>query len=908
MISKASFRLIVSLVLSLNFANVGVSQTVPAQVDPSNLTGIMPYNSYGGTRENINLGTGNVNLRIPLVSLPGRGGFEFPLELVYDSKIWDLYYESDPQGSSAWWDTDYNSYGDRSLSGWHLNIPVLNWSPVSNLNPFHPTTCNGDFIVRLPDGSKHQFAQAGYLSYIGAKTQCMLNGQPVAGTNQYDANDNSYSRIDISNLNDVIVYEKDGTRIHFNTGNLGGQPIGASMIEDANGNRIFLPGLYTGYISGNPAVMTDTLGRQITWTTVTGTNTVTTTITYKDSTGTARNITLNYNKLTLNPTFVTPPGSTPPPNTFSGYQELASVILPTGRTYTFQYDNGANTFGELTKITYPTGGYTRYDYSRFTALKILGPGGGSGSSIPIDFREITAKHVCRDSGGSCTTSTEDTTTYAPTADGSKTNNQYEDVTDPLGNLTRHQFSYGTSSTTEAKVSPRELISSIYSGSSTLLRTVQTDYDGLLSDGQPSNTSRPIRKTTTLTDVVPNLVTKVEWDYDTVANNIIAQREYDYGSGSAPTTPLRQTIRTFLHTNSVNNIDYTATSIHILDRKLTENIEDGAGTPNIFAKTQYEYDYGTISASGAVQHNPAFGTSYTTRGNVTKSQVWRNTDGAWLATTKTFDDAGNVLSLTAPSNSPYDSYIRTMTLSYADVWGNATCTPTGGNGAAYVTAVTNPLNQVTHYKYNSCTGAMASLTDPNSQTANFTYDLEARLSQSNFPDTGQISYCYSDLSTGACYSTSQIYMTRTDVITGGVNKVGKAYLDGIGNVLQAQLASDPEGVDYTDITYDALGRKSTVSNPHRSTASSTDGTTQSAYDALGRVTVVTQQDGSHVNTSYSGSQTTVTDEAGKKRTTKIDGLGRLTTVWEDPTGANYETDYQYNILNNVTRVDQKGEQP
>src|SRR6266536_2776565 len=106
MISKASFRLIVSLVLSLNFANVVVSQTVPAQVDPSNLTGIMPYNSYGGTREKI-------NLRIPLVSLPGRGGFEFPLELVYDSKIWDLYYESDPQGSSAWWDTDYNSYGDR---------------------------------------------------------------------------------------------------------------------------------------------------------------------------------------------------------------------------------------------------------------------------------------------------------------------------------------------------------------------------------------------------------------------------------------------------------------------------------------------------------------------------------------------------------------------------------------------------------------------------------------------------------------------------------------------------------------------------------------------------------------------------------------------------------------------------
>src|SRR5205807_9733017 len=107
------------------------------------------------------------------------------------------------------------------------------------------------------------------------------------------------------------------------------------------------------------------------------------------------------------------------------------------------------------------------------------------------------------------------------------------------------------------------------------------------------------------------------------DNSTAEREYDYGSG-APGSLLRQTLRTWLHTNSVNGVDYTGLSVYILNRKLTEKIEDSGN--NLFAQTQFEYDnYGTISASGAVQHDSAFGTSYATRGNVTRSQVWRNTD-------------------------------------------------------------------------------------------------------------------------------------------------------------------------------------------------------------------------------------------------------------------------------------------
>ncbi len=350
------------------------------------------------------------------------------------------------------------------------------------------------------------------------------------------------------------------------------------------------------------------------------------------------------------------------------------------------------------------------------------------------------------------------------------------------------------------------------------------------------------------------------------------------------------------------MDYTAIPIYILDRKLTENIEDGASPPNIFAKTQYEYDnYGTISASGAVQHDSAFSTTYKTRGNVTKSQVWRNTDGTWLPTTKIYDDAGNVLSTTDPLS-------HTTSLSYADSWSNTTCAPTGGNGAAYVTAVTNALNQISHFAYNSCSGTMASTTDPNSQPTTFSFDLMNRLAQTNYPDGGQISDCYSDTSGASCDATGQISLTRTDAIATGLNKIRTVFVDGIGNQIQTQFTSDPDGTDFVDTTYDGLERKVAASNPHRSAASSTDGTTQYTYNALNRVTLVTQPDGSPVSTSYAGNQMTVTDEAGKKRKSQTDGLGRLTTVWEDPTTLNYETDYTYDVLNNLLTVNQKGNDP
>ncbi len=110
-------------------------------------------------------------------------------------------------------------------------------------------------------------------------------------------------------------------------------------------------------------------------------------------------------------------------------------------------------------------------------------------------------------------------------------------------------------------------------------------------------------------------------------------------------------------------------------------------------------------------------------------------------------------------------------------------------------------------------------------------------------------------------------------------------------------------------YDALGRVASVSNPYRTTGDATYGVTSYQYDTLGRVTKVIPPDGSssanNISASYASNTATVTDQAGKKRQSTIDGLGRLTQITEDPGGLGYVTTYSYDALSNLTSVMQNG---
>ena len=60
----------VAACLIILFAIGGQAQNT----DPNNDTGLHSYETYDGARENANLGTGNLFVSVPLLTLPGRNG------------------------------------------------------------------------------------------------------------------------------------------------------------------------------------------------------------------------------------------------------------------------------------------------------------------------------------------------------------------------------------------------------------------------------------------------------------------------------------------------------------------------------------------------------------------------------------------------------------------------------------------------------------------------------------------------------------------------------------------------------------------------------------------------------------------------------------------------------------------
>ncbi|MBI3668366.1 MAG: RHS repeat-associated core domain-containing protein, partial [Acidobacteria bacterium] len=331
------------------------------------------------------------------------------------------------------------------------------------------------------------------------------------------------------------------------------------------------------------------------------------------------------------------------------------------------------------------------------------------------------------------------------------------------------------------------------------------------------------------------------------------------------------------------------------------------------KTTTTYDTGTLaSTSNVLQHDYfAYPSTYTKRGNPTVLTRWLNTNDTSLSTTNTYNDVGNLVQSTDPGG-------HTTSFSYADNFYSYTPSqPT----SAYVTQVTRPntesvshIEKKQYYFYSGTQAASCGENFPSTcayapasgqaDFTTFTYDLMNRPVTITRGDGGQTTLTYNE-------AILPISIASTTKIDSTKNLVQTSVYDGLGRLKQTQVNSDQQGTVYTDTTYDALGRKSTVSNPYRSTSEPTYGSTTFQYDALNRVTKVISPEGSstlnNVSTVYVGNCTTVTDQAGKKRKSCSDALGRLTQVFEPDANNNLvnETDYQYDVLGNLTCVVQKG---
>jgi RHS repeat-associated protein len=588
------------------------------------------------------------------------------------------------------------------------------------------------------------------------------------------------------------------------------------------------------------------------------------------------------------------PNNAPSPVRGISYAEtlIQSIVLPNGTTWIFAYNDRNSgdpqtvNYGIPTEITLPSGGTISYTY------KTIEPSSGTQSWS----RWVTSRTVNANDGTG-----PHTWNYSYVAGGSAPTTT---VTDPLGNNTVHTFTLIGANYFEAETQFYQLTN----GVQTLLKTVQNAYTPLknvVNVMYPLSSVVPKSATTTW----PNgQVSETQTDYDLQQSgvwsygNLIAKREYDFGTG-APGGLLRTTT-----TQYEAFINSTYLTNNLLAQPSSVQITNGGGTQQAY--TTYGYDEYGLQTSGmgaAQQHDlsPADGAQ---RGNPTSVHRWLN--GSAIATTNcnisvsngylisyaTYYDSGTKYQSTDSCGSSAGDSKHTTSYSYSSTY-----------EGAYPTTITNPLSQSTIYTYDLNTGLVASIKDPNSQTTSFTYDNMWRLATGSYPDGGSATITHQE-------TTFPFSATLTKKITSSQYRVETNVFDGVGRVSQNQLG-DPQGTIYTDTTYDADGRKASVSNPYRAKTDPTYGITSYVYDGIGRTCVLVPPDGTavfgstcpgsqpsnDVFTTYAGSQTTVTDQRGITRTSKTDGLGRLTNVWESPSSVNYETIYNYDTLDDLFSV-------
>ena len=389
------------------------------------------------------------------------------------------------------------------------------------------------------------------------------------------------------------------------------------------------------------------------------------------------------------------------------------------------------------------------------------------------------------------------------------------------------------------------------------------------------------------------------------------------------------------TTADNDAYHKATSPRLLRARATTEVRDGSGNK----RSRREFNYGTNNAYAR------------TTGNLTEEKIGKSNASGVVSGTLTSTNSFTV-------SHTYDSHSnRTST---TDGEGNVTRWTYGaiaGSGSPSISklyptraveASGTGVARTMTYGYDFHTGAVTSATDADNGVRTLTEldavgrpivvkeasgTTEERQTKSWYCDEKRRLIVRSDLSGRA--GSGQL-VTVTDYDQAGRVRLTRSYegdqpampsgspVTGHCSAYNSETAGIKVKMHYRYVkTGLKPGLYTWTSNPYRGTA--TTGWTRTRADQLGRGVEVGLFSGAtrpstgatptlgKTTTAYDAEYTTVTDPAGKKRRSRLDGLGRLVRV-DEPTGSpgslgstgspNQATSYGYNALDNLTRVTQR----
>jgi RHS repeat-associated protein len=881
------------LVLTLSCVLGTAAITARAQTYLENL-GVPPFTTKLPVENGfINAANGDLHLEIPLGSFPQRAGSPEKIVLMYDSAIWSnaginsYWYNDNISGNAGYPSGGWRTVNSRD-AGSFLEGDT-SWGYCSHADDYYWDTYS-PWIWVAPDGTQHSFPASTTIPRY--PPFCPGTGTPSSTAYASDA---SGYYISISNYVDATVYAPDGTIIST-CADLNGCNAGFYGTKDSNGN-VVPPVSFTFNYPVSTDTWVDTLGRNVlTWQQTQGSSTYTYSV--PNAQGGTSTYTVHSQQINVCTNFGQPGVGEYCLTSGGNFPVITEIDLPDGTSYYFKYDCDSGSgnsacgspsgqgayYGLLTSMTMPTGATISYSYSNFT------------DATGNVYRWLTGR------------TTPDSWTYSPSllstcSTGYVDCQQQYTVTKPSGDQTIYTFTLNGGAW-PTQVQYNDHVSGL------LATTIQCFSFVSFSNGNcsygptPGSAATNVTKsgmTTTYPGTNINTTTGYQYDNSTYGN-VTQIAEWNFYTGSLPTNADRTTNISYVYqTNSA----YIGPNI--LNRPYVVVVDDKNN--NWVAHTQFSYDqYALASATGIANHDDTnYGTGNTLRGNLTQVSEWLNTTGGSLTTTNTYDMLGNPIQTTDPNG-------NVTTLSYADNFYNASPSPAT---QAYVTQITRPtINSVSHiekFQYYFGPGFIAASCGENFGSActyglaplqadykSFSYDSMNRLAGVNAGDGGQVTTSYG--------TTTPINVTTTAKIDASHTLSQTAVLDSLGRVSQTQTSS-PQGTIYVDTGYDSNGRVHTVSNPHYPSSSPTDGTMTYSYDGLDRVLSLTEPSGGSETTAYNPDANSImvqdSDELGNTKNSWVDAFGRTIQVNLFPGSGVIRTQYTYDLLNNLTKVDESG---
>jgi RHS repeat-associated protein len=940
---QSRFYSIVSLLLCIllplsNLIQAAPSGSATEGYTPAGLSRGETAGSYPlGGFDHINLPNGSLRLSFPVMTIGARGSASVTL-FVNIEKQWSVNRNSVLITCSPSQVCTYDFQYFLNTSHW--SGKSTSWTPgfmmarhvgrdlqacqdaverfdtmVTRLTFVGPDMSEVQFVDSIFNGRPKPVNGDCYTGHSRGAIWYSTDGSGMTFVSDSPIEDYTYYSLDSNVTGNLML--KDGTKYRIVNGEV-------DFIRDRNGNTIDFT-----YSNGELTEITDQINRKYT---LTGLS-IFKSLTYKGYQGNNQTVSTGHDTEWLIPgqSVQTRSAAFPelPAQLFGG-QSIGPagptrIYLPDGRSYRIWYNN----YGEPARVDLPTGG--RFEYNFEAGYGAYGSGLLFG--LAGVHRRVTKKKVYTDAGA---TLAEETNYSRPLGPVVVVDRLAPGTSTVLAREKRYFFGDPTSGMSYSNEPTSyelwdkniEYKVEFYSGE-TLIGRIERNFQPRVTYDFSLNPSMPLwvsfdpqlrSEVTTLADVTPNLVSKKTYDYDQ-HNNVTDVHEYDFGAG-APGPLIRRTHTPYLTTNgNQGGVNYaTDNNIHIRNLPVQKLVYDASG--NLRSHTDFIYDYygayPLVDRPGIVQHDGAFHTGYGARGNLT-GVILRNPGGSpsEIHQHNQYDIAGNLVKAVDGRGIPTDIYFSDSFGSADDEARSNAGAPelAGGISYAFPTKVTNDLDHTTYTQYDYYLGRPVNSEDANGIVSSVAYNdalnrptqsIQARykVGVGALAEKKQTTIIYDDV--------NRVITMTSDRDTFNDNVMAaKSYYDDLGRTRRSAAL---EGSTWTimDTQFDALGRTSQVSNPYRAgdpgSASPPPGLwTTTEYDAVSRMIRVTTPDGARVDTAYNGNQTTVTDQAGKKRRSEIDAAGRLVKVTEDPGVLNYVTTYFYDPLDNLRHLNQGGQE-